>query len=323
MSSWYVAQRRRAGGRARQGPCPHRRRGAGVPAQRAGVRDAGPEPRRGRRARCHEPGLRRDQGRARPRSTSQTATAATTRDFFLGVDGHLLDFGERVARDLASADVAASLTRVFSLERAQHEHAREASVYIAVLASGEPQDFSEWIGAPGRAGAATSPRSRNTATAEELAAFTKVMGHRAPMAPRCRRRSPRPRRRRPSTTSSTSEQTARARPCDRRGRRRDQRDRAARTPARRCARCASTAAPRCSPCCSRSLLIWFVSRAVVGPIRRLTAAAREMSQRQLPALVESLRTGGDVERDRSPSASRCNRRTRSASSPRRSTTSRR
>ena len=42
------------------------------------------------------------------------------------------------------------------------------------------------------------------------------------------------------------------------------------------------------------LLIWFVSRAVVGPVRRLTAAAREMSQRQLPALVESLRTGGDV-----------------------------
>ena len=42
------------------------------------------------------------------------------------------------------------------------------------------------------------------------------------------------------------------------------------------------------------LLIWFVSRAVVGPVRRLTAAAREMSQRQLPALVEQLRTGGDV-----------------------------
>ena len=42
------------------------------------------------------------------------------------------------------------------------------------------------------------------------------------------------------------------------------------------------------------LLIWFVSRAVLGPIRRLTAAAREMSQRQLPALVESLRTGADI-----------------------------
>ena len=71
------------------------------------------------------------------------------------------------------------------------------------------------------------------------------------------------------------------------------------------------------------LLIWFVSRAVVGPVRRLTAAAREMSQRQLPALVESLRTGGDVERDQAHASSTCSRRTRSASSPRRSTTSRR
>src|SRR5205823_13782395 len=50
----------------------------------------------------------------------RSADATTTREFFLGVDGHLLDFGERVARDLASADVSASLTRVFALERAQH-----------------------------------------------------------------------------------------------------------------------------------------------------------------------------------------------------------
>ena len=78
---------------------------------------------------------------------ARTADAATTRDFFLGVDDHLLDFGERVARDLASSDVSASLTRVFALQRAQHELARGASIYIAVLASGAPQNFSDWIGA--------------------------------------------------------------------------------------------------------------------------------------------------------------------------------
>src|SRR5262245_59566813 len=55
----------------------------------------------------------------RTKIDGQTETATSTRDFFLGVDDHLLDFGERVARDLASDDVAASLTRVFSLERAQ------------------------------------------------------------------------------------------------------------------------------------------------------------------------------------------------------------
>ena len=42
------------------------------------------------------------------------------------------------------------------------------------------------------------------------------------------------------------------------------------------------------------LLIWFVTRAVIRPVRKLTAAARDMSDRRLPQLVESLRTGGDV-----------------------------
>ena len=42
------------------------------------------------------------------------------------------------------------------------------------------------------------------------------------------------------------------------------------------------------------LLIWFVTRAVVRPVRKLTAAARDMSDRRLPQLVESLRKGGDV-----------------------------
>ena len=80
-----------------------------------------------------------------------------------------------MARDLASADVAASLTRVFSLERAQHEHAREASVYIAVLASGTAEGFSEWIGAQ-TAQQQYLATFRNTAAPEELAVFTKVMG---------------------------------------------------------------------------------------------------------------------------------------------------
>ena len=51
---------------------------------------------------------------------ARAVDAATTRNFFLGVDQQLLDFGERVARDLASADVSASLTRVFALERARN-----------------------------------------------------------------------------------------------------------------------------------------------------------------------------------------------------------
>jgi signal transduction histidine kinase len=41
-------------------------------------------------------------------------------------------------------------------------------------------------------------------------------------------------------------------------------------------------------------LIWFAGRAVVRPVRRLTEAARDMSQTQLPQLVELLREGGDL-----------------------------
>src|SRR5207249_9029795 len=106
---------------------------------------------------------------------ARSADAATTREFFLGVDGHLLDFGERVARDLASADVSASLTRVFALERAQHELAREASVYIAVLASGTPKDFSEWVGAQ-TSGTHYRELFTNTATDGGLGAYQSAMG---------------------------------------------------------------------------------------------------------------------------------------------------
>src|SRR5262249_6650094 len=41
-------------------------------------------------------------------------------------------------------------------------------------------------------------------------------------------------------------------------------------------------------------LIWFVARAVVRPVRKLTDASREMSQKKLPQLVELLREGGDL-----------------------------
>ena len=103
-----------------------------------------------------------------------------TRNFFLGVDQQLLDFGERVARDLASADVSASLTRVFALERAQHELAREASVYISVLAGAAPNEFSEWVGAQTVA-ARYRDLFTNAATDTELQAYQGVMG--APAAP--------------------------------------------------------------------------------------------------------------------------------------------
>ena len=67
------------------------------------------------------------------------------------------------------------MTRVFSLERTQHELARESSIYIAVLASGTPQDLSQWVGAQA-AQAQGLASFANTATGDELAAFASVKG---------------------------------------------------------------------------------------------------------------------------------------------------
>ena len=57
----------------------------------------------------------------------------------------------------------------------------------------------------------------------------------------------------------------------------------------------STAVPPCSRCSSRSHLIWIVACAVIRPLRKLTESAVEMSQKQLPQLVESMRAGGEVD----------------------------
>ena len=232
-----------------------------------------------------------DISKERAKVDTQTSTTAETRDFFLGVDNHLLDFGERVARDLASAEVAASLTRVFSLERAQHAHAREASVYIAVLASGTPQDLSEWVGAQA-AQQQFLAIFRNTATTAELAAFTEVQGTKETTAalPAAF----------PTATQTPAEYYV---DYSRQSKKMDTAIDAVESVINQTASANASAALRevriygglaAFAMFLTLLLIWFVSRAVVGPVRRLTAAAREMSQRQLPALVESLRTGGDV-----------------------------
>jgi signal transduction histidine kinase len=232
-------------------------------------------------------GIPRERGRV----DALTTDAAGTRTFFLGVDDDLLAFGERVSRDVADPDTAGSLTRTFALERAQHELAREASVYVAVLASGKAQDFSEWVSAQG---AVTRYRAQftNTASPQELEAYQHVVGTAAP-----------------SSTLPASFPVTAPTPAVYHAdyqRQANQLDQAI-SAVNGVVRDASTSSASAALLDTRVyggaavfamlltlLLIWFVSRAVVGPVRRLTAAAREMSQRQLPALVESLRTGGDV-----------------------------
>ena len=183
--------------------------------------DAGLSPAAGARARRPtNQGLDGIPARCGARSTPATVDAATTRNFFLDVDEQLLDFGERVARDLASADVAASLTRVFALERAQHELAREASVYISVLASGGAERLQRVDRRADRGRAATAHLFANAATdrASSSRLSRSVMGAPAGAGAAARGVPDRAARRRPSTTSQYQQQSQQPRPGDRRGR---------------------------------------------------------------------------------------------------------
>ncbi len=180
---------------------------------------------------------------------------------------------------------------MFALERAQHELAREASVYISVLAGAAPNEFSEWVGAQ-TAAARYRDLFTNTATDTELQAYQRAMG--APAAP-----APLP----AAFPTASQTPTAYYAQYQEQAQRLDRAITAVDSVVNEAASAHSSAALRDTRIYGGAavfamlltlMLIWFVSRAVVGPVRRLTAAAREMSQRQLPALVESLRTGGDV-----------------------------
>ena len=148
----------------------------GVPPERAGVRERRPEPRRARRARRRQPRPRPDPGRAREdrrqwrhrRRRPATSSSASTRD--------VLDFGERVARDLASPEVAASLTRVV-LPRARAARARPRGERATSRCSRAARRRTSATGSVRRRRrSSTSPRSATRATPEELAAFAAVEG---------------------------------------------------------------------------------------------------------------------------------------------------
>lgn len=220
----------------------------------------------------------------------KSVDAAQVRGWYMGTDDDLLTFGERVARGLAAPRTSAAVTRSYALQRAQHELARESSVYIAVVASGQPQGFSEWVSAM-----AARERSVSSFTASadpnELAAFTTAGIATDPTV---------------LPTAFPTTATTPAQELDRyqgEAAKLDKAIAAVDATIRSASNAAASAAENDVRLYGGAAvlamlltlgLMWFVSKAVVGPVRRLTAAAREMSQEQLPALVESLRTGGDV-----------------------------
>ncbi len=223
---------------------------------------------------------------------SLDAPASDARSFFLGVGDDLLRFGERVSGDLEDPEASASLSRVFSLQREQHELAREAGIFVTVATTGSRDEFGPWLSA---ISAQASERQRFTvgATSAEQRAFSGIelddltaTGDLPAAFPTTLPE--------PATIVDDYQQQARAL------------DRAIDKVDGVIAAASSERANSAQrdvwiygggavlAMLLTLALIWFVARAVVRPVRRLTEAAREMSQTQLPQLVELLREGGDI-----------------------------
>jgi signal transduction histidine kinase len=219
-------------------------------------------------------------------------TAPGARTFFLGVDDDLLRFGERVARDLEDPDASASVSRVFALQREQHELAREAAIFASVAASGQRDDFGTWLSAQA-AQARERQRFVDTATPSEQRAFETVGLPSLPTTSELPAAFPTSL---PTSATVVADYHEQAGSLDRAIAHVDDAIKAA-------------SADRASAA-QRDVwiygggavlamlltlgLMWFAARAVVRPVRELTEAAREMSQTKLPQLVELLREGGDL-----------------------------
>jgi signal transduction histidine kinase len=219
----------------------------------------------------------------------------------LDLDQRLLSLGTVVARDLSDRDAAAALTRTYLLEQSQHELAREAAAYVR-LAAGEPAtNPDQWVSAIAGENQYETDYV-NQATAAEREAYSSAMEDAPPpqlgVAP-----GPLV----PLPTAWPAAQTSASEYIDAYGDRAEHVEQAIARVRRQTTRAADARAAD-----ARSEvwlygggavlamlltlgLIWFVSRAVVRPVRKLTEAARDMSERRLPRLVESLRSGTDVD----------------------------
>ncbi len=222
----------------------------------------------------------------------------------LAVDDNLLEFGQEVARNLHDTDIAAGVTGVLALEQEQTQLAREASALIPVLATGEETGYSTWLRS-----IAAEARNRQqflaTASVEDLAAFQSTVS-KIESTPNLLRPSD-PAQQLPSAFPIAPNIDTPAHYFTEYQQQSTNLDRAIeavdRSIAARSAVQASDArrdvwlygGATVFAMLFTIALIWIVARAVIRPLRKLTESAREMSQKQLPQLVESMRAGGEVD----------------------------
>ena len=222
----------------------------------------------------------------------------------LAIDDNVLDFGQEVARNLRDPDIKSSVTGVFALEQEQTQLAREAAALIPVLATGEETGFSTWL----RAIAAESRDHQQflaTVNSADLAAFQSTVSE-IESTPNLMRPSD-PALSLPSafpTAPNTDTPAHYFLAYEQQSQNLDHAIEAidGSIATRSAAQAASARSDvwiyggaTVLAMLLTIALIWIVARAVIRPLRTLTESAREMSQRQLPQLVNSMRAGGEVD----------------------------
>jgi signal transduction histidine kinase len=239
----------------------------------------------------------------RARVERQGIDAVTPPLLLLTLDDYLLDFGQTLARRLDDPSIAVAATGVFALEHEQTELAREASAILPLLANGDESSFTAWVRALAAEGR-DRQQFQSTASEDDLAAFQNAIT--ADLVSSDLLRPSNVSASLPTAFPDPSRRVTPAGYFDAYERQAKQLDQAVaavnESVARRSA--ASSASARDEVWIYGGLavfamlltiaLMWLVARAVIRPLRNLADGAREISQVQLPQLVEQLRVGGDV-----------------------------
>ena len=241
-----------------------------------------------------------DSERARIERTP--VDAVTPPLLLLAITDNVLELGNTTAHDLDDSAIEASAVGVFALEREQTELAREVAAMLPLLATGDDGAFTFWLRA-----IAAEGRHRQEflgiADPQDVATFKSQYDN--VLVPDLLRPS-----------DAASDLPTAFPPSDRwispagyvaayEGTTKQLDDAINAVNVGIAARSAATSSSTREDVWVYGglavlamlvtiALTWLVARAVVRPLRTLTENAREISQVQLPQLVEQLRVGGDV-----------------------------
>jgi signal transduction histidine kinase len=239
----------------------------------------------------------------RTRIERQAVESVTPPLLLLATDDNLLKFGQEVARRLYDPAMGVAISGVLALEREQTELAREVSAMLPLLASGDDSAFASWLRAIA-SGARNRQQFLATAVAADAAAFDVAFN--AEALPPDLLRPQNSSEQLPTSFPDPSKLTTPAgyyAAYQRQAQRLDDAITAvSANVSQRSAESSSSArndvwvygGVAVVAMLLTIALMWVVARAVVRPLRRLTESARDISQNQLPQLVEQLRVGRDV-----------------------------